>query len=344
MNLRVKRLKRWLKRKGGGAFLVLCEENRRYLSGFSAPDVSIVEVSGALLVTERHAFVLTDPRYIHEAREAEDFEPFIYRKGLSAGVAELVRALGVTRLFYEENYLSCGRLKILKKLLSDVELSGTSGVIERMREVKDEEELELMRKAMALAEEVFAAIEVREGRSEKEISWQIVELCHRLGEGPAFPPIVASGPNAAKPHAQPEDRVLRRGEAVVVDLGVKYKGYCSDLTRTYFLGRPPERLRQALELVRRAKDLARPFYRPGTPVKKADEAVRNLFKREGVLENYLHSLGHGLGLAVHEAPAVSYRSRKKFKESQVVTLEPGLYFEGLGGVREEEMVFVGQVP
>ena len=339
---RLKRLRSWLRRKGGGGFLVSSPENRRYLSGFKAQDVSLKETAGLLLVTPAEAFILTDPRYQEEARELPDFEALIYRRSLIQTLAALIRRLGLRQLFYEENFISCGRMEALRRALPEVRFRGVSGVIERWREIKSPEEILLIREAEARARKILRIVEqeIRPGISEKKMAWRILELCHHLGDGPSFPPIVAGGPNAARPHAEPTDRLLREGEAVIVDLGVRYKGYCSDLTRTFFLGRVPERLREALHLVRKAREEARPFLKPGLPIAQADRRVRGFFQQAGVLPHYLHSLGHGVGLEVHEAPSVSYRSRRTFRAGQVITLEPGLYFRDLGGVREEEMVYL----
>ena len=339
---RLARLRKWLKRHEFDGLLVSSPENRRYLSGYRPEDVSLTESAGLLLITSSEAFILTDPRYQEEARSLSLFEPVIFRKGLVKGLFSLVKKLKIKRLAYEEEYLSCGRLRKLRKALSEVELCGISGIVERWREVKDPEEIRLLKKARDLALEILRILsdEVQPGRTEREIAWRIMELCHRLGEGPSFPPIVASGPNAARPHAEPEDKPLRPGEVVIVDLGVRYGGYSSDLTRTFFLGRVSDRLRKAHQLVKEAQNLARPYMKPGLPIREADRVVREFFQKHGVLRNYLHSLGHGVGLAVHEAPTVSYRSARKFRAGQVVTLEPGLYFPGLGGVREEEMVFI----
>ncbi len=340
--LRVRKLQAWLRRRGGGGFLVSSPENRRYLSGFTPEDVSLVETSGFLFLTPSEAFLLTDPRYQEEARQISLFAPVIYRRGWALTFSRLVNKLGISKIYYEENYLSCGRLQALKKALPRVEFSGVAGVIEKWREIKDPEEQKYLQKARELALRIFKELEreIVPGRTEREIAWRIQELAHRLGEGPSFPPIVASGPNAARPHAEPEDKPLRQGEAVIVDLGVRFRGYCSDLTRTFFLGRVPDKLQEALKLVREAQRAAREKMKPGNLIKEADQAAREVFARAGVLSHYLHSLGHGLGLAVHEAPAVSFRSRRRFREGQVVTLEPGLYFSGLGGVREEEMIFL----
>ncbi|QJA05662.1 aminopeptidase P family protein [Thermosulfurimonas marina] len=339
---RLKKVQRWLRRRGGGALLVSSPENRRYLAGFSPEDVSLKESAGFLLITPQEAFLLTDPRYREEAAENPFFEPVIYHRGLAEALAPLIRKLGLRRLFYEEIYLSCARLKALRRKLPRVKMEGVSGVVERLRETKDPEEIRLLKEAEARAREILKILdqEIRPGRTEREMAWRILELSYRLGEGPSFPPIVASGPLAARPHAEPTERVLQEGEAVIVDLGVRYRGYCSDLTRTFFLGKVPERLREAFYLVKEAQRLARPLMQPGRKVAEADRAVRSLFRKHGVLQNYLHSLGHGLGLEVHETPPVSYRSRRRFRKGQVVTLEPGLYFPGLGGVREEEMVYL----
>jgi Xaa-Pro aminopeptidase len=339
---RVKHLQRSLARRKA-AFLVLCQENRRYLAGFSPEDVSLTERSGALLLTPKEAFLLTDPRYQEEAREcAPLFEPVIYRRGLVAELSRLLPRLGVKRLLFEEAYLSVAGYKRLKEKLPEVSLEGVKGFIERLRVIKDEEEVAFIRRALALAEEILteAAELIAPGRTEKEIAAKIIELSHRLADGPSFPPIVASGPLSARPHAEPSARTLRPGEPVIIDMGVKYQGYCSDITRTFCVGTPTPRFLEVYRLVLRAKEAAEKEIRAGVLARVPDLAARQVFKEAGVEKYFCHSLGHGVGLAIHEGPSLSFRSRKKLRSGQVVTVEPGLYFPDWGGIRLEDMVVV----
>ncbi len=339
---RVKRIQKVLTRKQAG-LLILCPENRRYLSGFPAEDVSIIEKSGALLITPKEAFLLTDPRYQEEAKEcAPLFEPIIYRHGLLQELSRIVPKLGLKKLLFEELYLSHAGFKTLEKKLPQVELEGIKGFVERLRAIKDESEISLIRQALKIAEEILqeASKMLSPGVTEKEIAARIIELSHRLAEGPSFPPIVASGPMSARPHAEPSSRKLQVGEPVIIDMGVKYQGYCSDITRTFCVGKVSSRFKEVYQLVLQAKEAAEKEICAGVYAKVPDSTARKVFKQAGVEKHFWHSLGHGVGLAIHEAPSLSFRSRKKLKTGHVVTVEPGLYFPDWGGVRLEDMVVV----
>jgi len=323
------------------AFLVTCPENRRYLSGFPAEDVSLQESSGALLLTRTEAFLLTDPRYQEEAKEcAPLFEPRIYRRGLVAELEKLLPLLGVRSLLLEPHCLSLSLFRRLAKRLTSVELKEAPPLVERLREIKDPAEVETIRRSLALAEEILEAVsrEIRPGVTEKALAARIIEMAYRVAEGTSFPPIVASGANAAKPHAEPAEKELRAGEPLIIDMGVKWRGYCSDITRTFCVGEADARFKEVYSLVLKAKEAAEKLLASGVPARVPDQAAREVFKEAGVEKHYWHSLGHGVGLAIHEPPSLSFRSRKKLRAGQVVTVEPGLYFPGWGGVRLEDMV------
>ncbi len=325
------------------AFLITCPENRRFLSGFPSEDVSLQESAGALLLTRKEAFILTDPRYQEEAKECSPlFEPRIYRHGLEAELEGLLSLLKVRSLLLEPHCLSWAFFNRLQKRLSAVELKEAPPLVERIREIKDAEELEAIRKSLRIAEEILESIvpRIRPGITEKALAAQIIEMAYRRAEGPSFPPIVASGPNAAKPHAEPSEKELRLGEPLIIDMGVKWCGYCSDITRTFCVGKPEQRFKEVYSLVLKAKEEAEKVLAPGELAKRPDLVAREVFRRAGVERNYWHSLGHGVGLAIHEPPSLSFRSRKKLKAGQVVTVEPGLYFPDWGGVRLEDMVFL----
>ena len=325
------------------ALLVLCPENRRYLSGFPPLDVSLTESSGALLITTKAQYVLTDPRYREEALACQPlFEAVIYKRGLFKELGQLLPALDVRRLLYEEACLSVAGLKALEKHLPQVELQGISGLLERLRQRKDPEEIRLLRKSLHLAEGILehVAKEIRPGVTERYLAARIIALSHERAEGPSFPPIVASGPMAARPHAEPSERRLGPGEPVIIDMGVRYQGYCSDITRTFCVGEPTPRFLEVYELVLRAKQAAEKELRAGVPAARADLAARQVFRQAKVEEHFWHSLGHGVGLAIHEAPTLSKRNRKFLREGEVVTIEPGLYFLDWGGVRLEDMAVI----
>ena len=339
---RLKRIQKVLTRRQAG-LLILCPENRRYLSGFPAQDVSIIERSGALLITPKEAFLLTDPRYQEEAKEcAPSFEPVIYRHGLLHELSRVVPKLGLKKLLFEELYISYAGFKALERRLPQIELEGLKGLVERLRAIKDESEIALIRQALRIAEEILTKVSgmLSPGVTEKEIAAKIIELSHRLAEGPSFPPIVASGPMSARPHAEPSSRKLQTGEPVIIDMGVKYQGYCSDITRTFCVGRPSSRFKEIYQLVLQAKEAAQKEIRAGIYAKVPDSIARGIFKQAGVEKYFWHSLGHGVGLNIHEAPSLSFRSREKLRAGHVVTVEPGLYFPDWGGIRLEDMVVI----
>lgn len=340
---RLRRLKLALAAREADALLVLSPENRRYLSGFPPLDVSLTESAGALLITRTSQFLLTDPRYREEAREcAPLFEPLIYEQGLFRKLAEILPVLRVKKLLFEETHLSLAGFKALKKALKGVELLGVSGLVERVREVKDEGEIALLRQALEIAENILSRVSqmIRPGMSERELAAEIISLSYRWAEGPSFPPIVAVGPNAARPHAEPTETKFQPGQPLIIDLGVRYQGYCSDITRTFCVGEPTARFREVYTLVLEAKRKAEEKIAAGVPARVPDLAAREVFRKAGLEDRFWHSLGHGVGLAIHEAPALSRRQRRKLKAGHVVTVEPGLYFPDWGGVRLEDMVVV----
>lgn len=339
---RLRRIKRSLAARKA-ALLVLGPENRRYLSGFPPLDVSITESSGALLITTQGQYLLTDPRYREEASLSRPlFEPVIYTRGLFKTLAELLPSLGVRRLLFEEAYLSVLSWKLLEKKLPQVELSGVTGLVERLREQKEPEEIHLVQTALSIAEEILEEVarEIHPGVTERQLAAKIISLSYAKSEGPSFPPIVASGVLAARPHAEPSEKKLALGEPVIIDMGVRYQGYCSDITRTFCVGPPTPRFREVYRLVFKAKAAAERELRAGRPAREVDLAARRVFQEAGVEKHFWHSLGHGVGLAIHEGPTLSKRSRKLLKAGHVVTIEPGLYFPDWGGVRLEDMVVI----
>ena len=219
------------------------------------------------------------------------------------------------------------------------------GLVEELRAVKDDAELEAVRRAAALTSEAYArfAEERFAGRTERELAWRLDELFHELGaEAPAFETIVASGPNSARPHARPSDRKVGAGETIVVDAGVRLDGYCSDCTRTFSTGSLPERLQKAYAVCLEAQLAGLDAVRAGATGVAVDGAARRVIDEAGFGEAFGHGLGHGVGLDVHEAPRLAKESSDTLAAANVVTVEPGIYLEGLGGIRIEDLVIVGE--
>ncbi len=344
---RLARLQSFLKRKALSAVLVTHPANRRYLSGYTGRDHGIQESAGVLLVPARSTpYLFTDSRYILQAEEeAEGFRVQLYDKGLMPTLQKLLPGLGVKKLGFESHYLLHSTAIRLGKMAGRIKVSlePLTGAVERFREVKTEDEIERIRRAVSLNEQVFRTVypTVKPGMSESQIALSIENTMREMGaEGPSFETIVAFGTNAARPHAVPGGRVLQRGETVLVDMGLVLEGYCSDMTRTFTAGRPDRLFQERLRVVRRAQLAAMQVIRAGITCREADQAARQVIREAGYGNFFGHALGHGVGIDVHEEPRLSSRSRKKLRSGMVVTVEPGIYLPEWGGIRLENMVVV----
>jgi Xaa-Pro aminopeptidase len=327
---------------------IMQPENRRYLSGFKAGDGQLTESSGSLLVTKSASLLVTDSRYTTEAEvEAVDFDVVTLKKGLSDGLPDLLMRLGTRRLGFEENHVTWSlhqevTMK-LRKRSPAVRLAPLKGMVEDMREVKDQDEVRAMKTSADLMSDILAEVfkKLEPGLTEKQVAWQIEGLARERGaEGLAFPSIVASGPNSALPHAVPTDRKIRPREPITFDVGVKVDGYCCDMTRTIFIDGPTARFKRIYKTVREAQLAGLQKVQPGLDSTLPDSTARGIITKAGFGNYFGHSLGHGVGLATHERPRLGPEKPVKLKEGMVVTVEPGIYIPRLGGVRLEEMVVV----
>jgi Xaa-Pro aminopeptidase len=340
INSRITRLRRSLAARGLDAALVTGPENRFYLSGFLAEDLCLTESAGALVITRDRRILLTDGRYeIQAEKQAPGFDIIIYRQGLAHELKALFRRVGVQKCAFEPAFISCSRLEILKKSTPRIFWQNLGDICQMMRARKDRKECARLKSAQRAAESVFEQVlpEIRPGRTEKEIAFMILKGLCVQADGPSFPPIVASGPNSALPHALPGNRKIRRDEPVIIDMGARLDGYCSDMTRTVFCGEPSQRLKTIYTTVKRAQQAAQLAIRPGMTGREADHLARKVIAEAGFGSCFIHSLGHGVGIAIHEAPTLSPRCRKKLKAGMVFTVEPGIYVAGEGGVRLENM-------
>ncbi|MFH7320129.1 M24 family metallopeptidase [Desulfurivibrio sp. D14AmB] len=347
MSLMLDKLRRRLKRRGLDALLVSQPENRRYLSGFTAADHGISESAGVLLVTAAGpSFLLTDGRYRLQAeQEAAGFEIRVYPRGLFPLLRRLFNSLALERLAFESDYLLHSVFVGLARLATEkgIELVPLTGLVEELRQIKSAAELALIEQAVRLNEQVFAEVygQLRPGLSEREVAALIEETMRRRGaEGPSFPTIVAAGPNGAMPHAVPTERLLAPGEPIIIDMGLKVGGYCSDMTRTVVLGQPDGQTLAMIRLVRQAQLAGLQALRPGVAGRHVDQVARRVIEEAGHGDHFGHSLGHGVGLNVHEGPSLSYRNGKLLRPGMVLTVEPGVYLPGWGGVRLENMAVV----
>lgn len=345
---RLERFRRIMEERELDSFLVAVPENRYYLSGYEADDLLLTESSGFLFITLDKQLLLTDFRYEEAARrEAQDYEVILYKEGLETLLPELLGNTEVSRLGLECHYCTYQRYLQVEKALHSVRPEAhvvpVENLVEGMRIVKDSEEIEQIKASLQLTEAVLADVwqTLAPGRTEKEVAWQIESAIRERGaEAVSFPPIVAGGPNGALPHAVPGERRISAGDAVILDIGSRLKHYCSDLTRTWMAGATEPRLREIYRIVREAQLAAQDAICAGKDSHEVDQVARDLIGRAGYGEKFGHGLGHGVGLAVHEKPGFGKLSRMLLEENMVVTVEPGIYLTGYGGVRLENMVRV----
>lgn len=344
---RIEKIQATLRRKKLDALLVSQPENRRYLSGFSALDHGIGETAGVLLIPARgDSWLLTDFRFKLQAEaEAGFLHVGLYPKGLLALLREMLPALGIYTLGFESHYTLhsfAGKLYGLGEKIG-LRLVPTTDFVESQRLIKDEDEIDQLRAAVNLNEKVFQEVylSIAPGQTEREIALVIESTMRQMGaESPSFNTIVATGSNCALPHAVPGDKRIGRGQPVMIDMGLILHGYCSDMTRTFVVGEPDDRYLAIHRLVRRAQLAAMEEIRAGVVAAKVDKRAREIIAAAGYGQAFGHSLGHGVGLAVHEEPRLSARNRKQLRAGMVVTVEPGIYILGWGGVRLENMVVV----
>ena len=315
------------------AFLVTRLPNVRYLTGFTGSN-------GQLVLTKSDGIFLTDSRYMEQARhEVPDLRREKYSGDIAPPAARACRELEADRVAFE----AAG---VTYKLYTDLVATGldvlpTTDEVENLRRIKDPEELRSIEAAQGIADEAFEVItgKLSEGVTEKEVAFELDSTMRRLGaDALAFPTILAFGENSAEPHHRPTDRPLGRGDLVKMDFGCVLNGYLSDMTRTLAFGEPGARLRELYEIVQAAQKLGVDSARPGLSTGELDGLVRGVIVDAGYGDHFGHGLGHGVGLEIHESPWLRPGGGETLEAGSVVTVEPGVYLEGVGGIRIEDMV------
>ncbi|RME48762.1 MAG: aminopeptidase P family protein [Chloroflexi bacterium] len=310
-------------------------ENRRYLSGFTGS-------AGVLIIGPQTAFLATDFRYYTQAaEEAPAFQLAKVGYKLTDHLADLLAAAGAKRVGFESEHLTVAELARWQEAAPDVEWVPTANLVEGLRAVKSADEIEKIRVAVQVADEAFTRVlqQLRPGITEREVAWMLRAEMHALGaEGVAFETIVAAGLNGAKPHYRPADREIPAGVPIVIDMGAVVDGYHSDMTRTVVIGEPDDMFREIYGLVLEAQEKAEAHIRAGMNGVEADALARDVIEAAGHADHFGHGLGHGVGLAVHEAPRLSFTAGEApLEPNMVVTIEPGVYLPDWGGVRIEDI-------
>lgn len=318
------------------SFLVTNETNVSYLSGFEGRDSS-------LLITRYRKIFLTDSRYIEEAEsELKRFDIEMVKVSNYETIDGLIRKNNLKKIGFESMDLPYEVVKRLKGMIGRSRLIACKGLIEAFRAVKDAGEIKLIRKSIRLTKKVLDKVlrELKPGLSEKYLSGQIEVEFINAGGRAAFPPIVACGANSSKPHARSGDTKIKKDSFVMVDIGCSLNHYSSDCTRMVLLGKVKEKLKRIYNIVHEAEEIAIGMIRPGVRISEVDLAARRHIEENGFGKFFGHSLGHGVGLEVHEKPAISRLNQDTLKPCMVFTVEPAIYIPGFGGVRIEDMVLV----
>jgi Xaa-Pro aminopeptidase len=321
------------------SLLVSNPKNITYLTGFRGS-------AGVALFTSGQGVLWVDPRYTLQAHEqAQGVEVLEERKGLLKAVAQWVKTNKIRRVGYEDAHLTCaGFSRLNHEAGRRVKFVPIAGLVEQLRAVKDEEEVAKIRGAGRIAAEVFEKVfcEVRPGISESDLGAEIEYLMRKKGaEGAMFETIVASGPRAALPHARASSKLLGENEFVIFDLGAILTGYAADMTRTVYLGKPSRRVRSLYNAVVEAQERALQGALPGVRAGEVDALARRALARHGLARFFVHSTGHGVGMEIHEIPRLARGEKARLQTGNVVTVEPGVYLEGFGGIRIEDTILVG---
>lgn len=317
--------------------LVSSPASVRYLTGYTGSN-------GLLLVTPLDSHFFTDPRYATDAQANIDCKVHICKRGLYEESAAVAKRKQVRKLGFEPAWINLdAHARLVAKLGRSVKLVPVAGMVEDLRAVKSPEEIARIRAAVAASSEAYrkTLARVRPGVREMDVAAELDFQMRMLGaEKSAFETIVASGTRTALPHAHPTDKKLAAGELLLVDMGAMLDGYASDMTRMSHLGPPSPKMRNLYKAVLAAQLAGIAAVCAGVPVNKVDAAAREVLKRHELDKAFVHSTGHGLGLEIHEGPRIAKKDKTKLRAGMVITIEPGAYLEGFGGVRIEDTVLV----
>lgn len=315
-----------------------------YLTNFSGED-------SVGLITEKDFYLVTDFRYQEQAEQEAGWLKQTLREGkMSDAVAKLLADVKLGRIGFEANFITFGQVHAIDKAVKEIagapaiDLVPLEDVMSSIRKVKDDHEIDLIRKSVGVAEEAFEAIrsEITEGQTENYMAGLLVlELRSRGASNSSFPVIVAAGANSSLPHYRPGEALIARDQPLLIDWGALYKGYCSDLTRTLMIGRVSSRMKQVYKTVLEAQQAAIKFLRPGVTTRQADQVARDVIDHAGFGKEFGHGLGHGIGRDIHELPSMrKIGGEEELRPGMVVTVEPGIYLPGEGGVRIEDDVLI----
>lgn len=337
MNHRLHKLRNLLKENDCNSCLITGRANTSYFSGFTG-------TTSYLLVGLDKAWLIVDFRYTIQARDQvyEDIEVVEINKGFYSTLNEIVKQNSIDIIGFEGQALTVSEYNRIKEKLTKIKkLIKFDGQIDWIRSIKDSDEIARIQQAVLLGDKVFEHIIgfIKPGMKESEIAAELEYTMKKLGaKGPSFESIIAAGHRSAMCHGTATENILKNGDTVVLDFGVIYRNYCSDMTRTIFIGEPKKELIKIYDIVKKAQQAALDVISSGMSGYDADKIARDIIAEHGYKEAFGHSLGHGVGIEIHEEPRLSEISEDILKDGMVFSVEPGIYVEGLGGVRIEDMV------
>lgn len=328
---------------GVDAIVVVSEKNRMYFTGFASTFGYLI-----LLPQNKNVFV-TDPRYYEMAevlvKDGIDVQLLSPGQNVYALVDKVLAQNNVKKLGYEDTEVTVADFNALTKGLPNYQFVAVGEKINVVRSVKDQTEIAYVKKAQEITDKAFSGIckVIKAGMTEKQVAVELEYLMAKNGaEGLAFDTIIASGVNSSKPHAHPTDKVIENGDAVTMDFGARYHGYCADMTRTVFVGQPSDEMIKIYNIVLEAQQNGIKNAHPGMTGKEYDAYARDVITKHGYGEYFTHSMGHSLGIDIHEMPYGNMRSTEVFEPNQFITAEPGIYLAGKGGVRIEDLLLITQ--
>ncbi|WP_217586681.1 M24 family metallopeptidase [Lentibacillus saliphilus] len=334
--LKLDKLRQLLKKDQLDALLITSSVNRQYMTGFTG-------TAGAAIITHDAALFLTDFRYTEQATaQAKGYTVIEHKRAMEEEINQQLEALGIKQLGFEKDHVTYAQYERYNTMLS-AQLKPTTGLVEQLRVIKTDEELAIMQEAANIADAAFEHIKgfIKAGVKEIDVSNELEFFMRKQGAtSSSFDIIVASGERSALPHGVASEKVIQSGELVTLDFGAYYKGYCSDITRTVAVGDVSEQLRNIYDIVLEAQLRGVNGLQPGMTGKEADALTRDYITEQGYGDYFGHSTGHGLGMEVHEAPGLSFKTERKLESGMVVTVEPGIYVPGVGGCRIEDDVVI----
>ncbi len=334
--MKLTKLREQMQKRELNSLLVTNPYNLRFITGFTG-------TAGLALITPNDAWFITDFRYTEQAGEqVKEFKVVQAQKGLLDEVARIVQEAAVERLAFEQDYMTFATYSQYQEKLTAT-LEPVSGLIEQLRMVKAPEEIDVLKAAAKIADDAFEHIctYIKPGMTELQVSNELEFFMREQGAtSSSFDIIVASGLRSALPHGVASDKKIEQGDLITLDFGALYQGYVSDITRTVAVGEPSDKLKEIYKIVLDSQVLALEKIKPGMTGIEADAIARDYIKSKGYGEAFGHSTGHGIGLEVHEGPGLSFRSETVLEPGMAVTVEPGIYLPGIGGVRIEDDILI----